>query len=425
MRELIKRLIDRRASLFEQMKAINDREIGEERALTTEEREQWTKLNTELDEVDARITELEELEVRAKDHDKQRERFEHVVNPDTPNRGRQSSAEEQRWRDFLSSPVDPATGRHRSLEVSLSGLQSRVDEDSGRVTVRDLSIIDGAGAGLETVPTSFRAQLYEHLIESSAMRQTNATVLTTGSGEDLQIPKTTAHGTAAIVAEKALIPENDPAFGQVTLGAFKYGVLIQVSSELIQDTAVDLLGYLSRQAGRAIGNVSGGHFVTGDGASKPRGVITAATVGKTGGTGVSGAFTADDLIDLFYSVIAEYARRGWWLMARSSEGEARKLKGSDNNYLWQPGLQVGAPNQLLGRPIVNDPNVAAVALSAKSVAFGDMSAYVIRDVVAMRFERSDDFAFANDLVTFRALLRTDGDLVDETGAVKVYQGAGT
>jgi HK97 family phage major capsid protein len=75
---------------------------------------------------------------------------------------------------------------------------------------------------------------------------------------------------------------------------------------------------------------------------------------------------------------------------------------------------------LLGRPVVIDPNVAAPGANAKSVVFGDFSAYYIRDVRGVRFERSDDFTFANDLVSFRAILRTDGDLVDES-AVKVGQ----
>ena len=80
------------------------------------------------------------------------------------------------------------------------------------------------------------------------------------------------------------------------------------------------------------------------------------------------------------------------------------------------------PDTLLGKPVVTDPNVAAVALSAKSVAFGDFSAYFVRQVNGVRFERSDDYAFNTDLVTFRALLRGDGLTVDQTGAIKVFTG---
>lgn len=71
-----------------------------------------------------------------------------------------------------------------------------------------------------------------------------------------------------------------------------------------------------------------------------------------------------------------------------------------------------------------DPSVAAPGANAKSIAFGDFSGYYIRDVGSVRFERSDDFAIGSDLVTFRAVLRTDGDLVD-ANSVKVGQFAAT
>jgi HK97 family phage major capsid protein len=66
-----------------------------------------------------------------------------------------------------------------------------------------------------------------------------------------------------------------------------------------------------------------------------------------------------------------------------------------------------------------------MAVASKSIAFGDFSQYFVRLVGGVRFERSDDFAFGSDLVTFRAILRGDGTLVDRTGAIKMYQGAAT
>jgi HK97 family phage major capsid protein len=164
--------------------------------------------------------------------------------------------------------------------------------------------------------------------------------------------------------------------------------------------------------------------VTGTGSSQPAGIITGASAGVTGSASVAGAFSADNLIDLFYSVISPYrnSNKAAWLMRDATVGAARKLKGSDNNYLWQPGLQVGSPDTLLGKPVLTDPNVAAVGLSAKSVAFGDIGAYHTRIAGGVRFERSDEYAFNTDLVTFRAIVRGDGILADQTGAVKVFTG---
>jgi HK97 family phage major capsid protein len=105
----------------------------------------------------------------------------------------------------------------------------------------------------------------------------------------------------------------------------------------------------------------------------------------------------------------------------STLATARKLKDTTNQYLWAPGL-AGAGDTILGKPVVTDPNVAAVALSAKSLAFGDLSAYHVRLAGGIRFERSDDFAFQSDLVTFRCIVRGDGILVDQSGAVKHFVG---
>lgn len=248
-------------------------------------------------------------------------------------------------------------------------------------------------------------------------------MLTTESGEAVQIPKTTSYSTAAIVAEAGPISESDPQFAQVSLDAKKYAFIVDVSSELLTDSAVDITSFLARQGGRALGLGSGAHFITGNGTTQPNGVAALASVGKTGSAGVAGAFNGDDLIDLYYSVIEPYRVNATWMMRDASLAAARKLKDTNTGqYLWQPGLQAGEPGSLLGRPVVADQNVAAVALSARSILFGDFSTYYIRDVSGVRVERSDHARWDNDLASFRFILRTDGDLVDTTGAVKAFVG---
>ncbi len=394
---LLDTLIERRARTWEAAKEHLDAVEAAGGEFTGEAEAKWSTMNDDLSALDARISELRELDRRNKAADEVRDEFRAVTPAPKADGAAPSDS------DVLRAMV---RGERRSAEF------------------RDLTK-GTATAGGNTVPTSFYGQLVEHLIENSAIRQTNVTVLTTDSGEDLQVPKTTTHPTAAIIAEAGSITESDAVFGQVTLGAYKYGFSTQVASELEQDTGVDLAGYLARIGGEALGNGSGAHFVTGSGTSQPNGVVTASTAGVTGGTGVTGAFTADNLIDLFYSVIAPYRRRGYWMMSDAGIKAARKLKDTTNQYLWAPGLTADEPSMLLGRPVVNDTNIADPALSAKSVIFGDLSRYFIRDVRGVRVERSVDFAFQNDLVTWRFLLRTDGDLIDTTGAVKHFVGGAT
>lgn len=423
MRDMIKRLITERAEVVDKQRALLDAAEAESRDLTAEEDLIFSAMNTDVDELADRITELETIIERNKSADEQRAQYEDALN----NGGQVRKLTPER-PDLQTQFRDLARGHDddgkpiNEIEFPLTEVSVRVDNRSGCWQVRDLSSTTAAAGG-DTVPTSMQATLWEHLIESSAIRQTNVTQLRTTGGEPLEIPKTTGHSSAALTAEAAAIAEQDPTFGKVTLNAYKYGAVVQVPMELLTDTAVDLEGYLGREMGDAIGNESGKHFITGNGTAKPNGVVGASSLGVTGSTGAVGAFSADNLIDLFYSVIQKYANRGWWMMRRTSEGALRKLKNTDNDYIWQPGLQPGAPDMLLGRPIVTDPNVAAVATNAKSVVFGDFSRYIIRDAGGVVVRRSDDFAFTSDLATFKATIRSDGDLIDTTGAVKHFAGA--
>ena len=111
-----------------------------------------------------------------------------------------------------------------------------------------------------------------------------------------------------------------------------------------------------------------------------------------------------------------------WMMADATVASIRKIKDSDGQYIWQPGLTADTPDTILGKPLWIDPNVAAIGNSAKSVLFGDFAAYFVREVNEVRFESSMDFAFNADMVTFRAIVRGDGVLADQTGAVKAFVG---
>lgn len=336
--------------------------------------------------------------------------------------------QEQRSRDAANAlarlaPLDESDG---GADVDDVGAQLRSflrgEQRSVVVAPERRDLVKGtATAGGHTVPTTFYGRLVEHMVEVSGVLAAGPTLLETASGESIEVPTTTAFSTAALTAEAAAIAESDPAFAKRTLGAYKYGALIQVSRELIDDTAVDLLGFIARQAGRAAGNALGAALVTGSGSSQPAGVATQATAGKVGAASTP---TTDDLIDLMYSVISPYRSSPscHWLFRDSTAAGLRKLKDDNGQYLWQPSVVLGQPDMLLGKPVVTDPNVAATGTDAKSVLFGDFAAYWVRLAGGVRFERSDDFAFNTDLVTFKVVVRGDGMTVDQTGAIKAFVG---
>ena len=407
-----------RARVINEQRALLDAVDETGGGLTAEQRATLDRLDESITALDQARAVLEAAEQRATEQTDLEQRFGRLVTNDDPDPGMQRAGiTEEAVRQFLR-------GERRSLTVTPDQRYTYPQLRAIAAQTRDLTK-SPATAGGHTVGSSFYAQLIDHLIEVSGVMQAGPTVLITDRGDNLPIPRTTAHSTAASeIGEGVAITESDPAFAQLVLGAYKYGVLVQVGRELEEDTYVDLLGYLAMQAGRAVGNAFGARLVTGSGVSQPQGVATAATVGVTGGAGVAGAFTADNLIDLHYSVIAPYRNSPscGWLMRDASMGAVRKLKDSQGQYLWVPSIQAGTPDTLLGKPVFTDPNVAAVGLAARSVLFGDMSRYVVRQVKDVRFERSDEFAFNSDLITFRCVVRGDGGLADTTGAIKAFVG---
>lgn len=278
------------------------------------------------------------------------------------------------------------------------------------------------------VPTSFYDKVIEVARYVGPMLETS-TVLNTASGENLQIPRTDAYSTAGYEAEAAAIDESDPTFQAfLTLGAYKATFLVQLSTEMIEDSGVDILGYLGTNVGQAIGYAVNAWLTTGTGTYQPTGIVTSAGSGLIGGTGraVVGSFSTDNVIDLVYSTNAALRRMpGFAIMGgTTATAAARKLQDGGGAYVWQPSLILGQPDRLLGYTYHENPHVAAVAASAKSLIAGDLSSYIVRQVGGVRLDRSDDYAFGNGLVTFRATMRVDGGL-PQSSHVKYFVGAAT
>jgi HK97 family phage major capsid protein len=411
-------LTEARNRAWNSAKEIMDRAADEKRAPSAEERQATDKAFADIDAIDSQIKGLSDRARIESESDTARAEWGKIIHPDVV-----ESSEARSHNDFNAFLRGQTSKRAWDIDFRAVANEKRAIRSGARGTeFRDL-VVGTATAGGNTVPTSFVRALYDYLEVYSGMRRTNATIITTAGGEKLEFPKVTTGGTAALVLEGSAIGEVDPTFGKMTLDAFKYGQLLQYSFELGQDTGVDLLGFAARDFGRALGRVTDTAYVLGTGSNQPQGIMTVAGTGVTSaGTGVAGVPTFDELISLVYSINEEYRLNAQWLFRDATAAAIRKLKDDEGQYLWQPSQQVGTPDRLLGFEVVTDPNVAATGVNANSVAFGDFSSFYIRDVGAVRIERSDDFAFNADLVTWRGVLRTDSDLIDLTGSVKLFRG---
>lgn len=393
MSDYIRQQAEARAKAWEEAKALLDSAAAEKRDLSGEENQTYDRIMADLDE---RSAVIETMNAQA-------EREERAA---------------EAMKGF-ESQVKPAVSVPAIDEAELIRSLARGDIRSHSFEKRDV-LKSSTGS---PVPTSFYDQVILLARKVGPMLETS-TIINTAGGENLQIPSLSAYSTGTVSSEAAAIGKSDPTFNAFkTLGAYKYSFLTQISREMVDDSGVDILGFLATQTGNAIGFAVNGALTTGTGTVQPNGIVTTAGSGVTGGTGVSGAFTADNLIDLVYSVDTagrQLAGTGFQMNAKAL-GLVRKLKDGAGNYVFSPALSGDKRDLVLGYEVFENPAMADPATSAKSVIFGNLPSYFVRQVGGLRLDRSDDFAFQNDLVTFRATMRVDGNLI-QTSHVKYFAG---
>lgn len=267
----------------------------------------------------------------------------------------------------------------------------------------------------------------DKLKDYSGMRKV-ATIIRTAQGNALSYPTTDGTSeTGELIAENTTATDADIDFGTVPLTAYKFSSkIVTVPIELLQDSEIDIEALVRARFAARIGRIQNSYFTTGSGTGQPKGVITAATVGKTGTTGQTTTIIFEDLVDLIESIDQAYMDAGLckFMGSQTMRGTLRKLKDSEGRPLWLPGydlgLSGGLADMLMGHEFVVNNHVAVPAASAKSLAFGDMSKYIIRDVMDVSLFRFTDSAYTKKgQVGFLAWSRAGGNLVDTT-AVKVY-----
>ena len=271
------------------------------------------------------------------------------------------------------------------------------------------------------VPVEFERQIVAGLEEANVIRSIAKTITTSA---ERKIPVAATHSTAQWTAENAAVVESNPTFAQKTIDAFKLTDLIKVSIELLQDSMFDLESYIAAEFARAFGVAEEEAFCTGNGTGRPTGVFTASggTVGVTAGSPT--AVTVDNLIDLIYALKSPYRRNAVFFMKDVTVSALRKLKDNNGAYLWQPSVQVGQPDRLLGYPIYTSPYAPAVAANALPIAFGDFSNYWIADLMGRTVQRLNELYAGNGQVGFIATERVDGKVILSEGIQLLKMGGG-
>ena len=324
----------------------------------------------------------------------------------------------------LNKPVNqPLTSAPSGAEMPKSGRASneyKEDYDRhlrGKVLIHNV-LSEGTDAdGGYLVPEDFERNIATALEEENVIRSL-AKVITTQ--HERKIPVATGHSTAQWTAENAAYTESNPTFGQKQIDAFKLTDLCRVSVELLQDSAFDIEDYLMKEFARAFGIAEEQAFCVGTGVNQPTGIFTA-NGGQVGVTAASStAITADELISLVYSLKSPYRRNAKFLLNDATISIIRKLKDNNGAYLWQPSVQAGQPDRLLGYEIYTSPYVPTVAAGALAIAFGDFKNYWIGDRAGRTVQRLNELYATNGQIGYVSTERVDGKVILPEG-IKLFK----
>ena len=394
----VNELRTKRAKTWEQAKAFLDSHRSEKGILSADDTEVYERMEQEIVDLGREIERQEKLDAMGREMEAPL-MAPLTTKPEAKKKDEKIGTASDAYRDAFWNQVRSRNGFSYEIRNALS---EGVDSEGGYL-----------------VPDEFERTLVQALEEDNVIRA-HAHVFTTSNGVH-KIPVVATKGVANWIDEGQAYGESDDVFAQEQIDAHKVGTLIKVSEELLDDSAFDLQSYISKEFTRRIGAKEEEAFLIGDGSKKPTGILHATAGAQVGVTAAgAAAITADELIDLYYSLKSPYRKNAIWVLNDGSIRAIRKLKDLSGQYLWQPGLRQGEPDMLLGKPLYTSAYMPNIAAGAKTILFGDLSYYWIGDRKGITFKRLNERYADFGQVGFLASKRVDAKLILPE-AVKVLQ----
>ena len=376
----------RRGEIWEQAKNFLDTHRNDSGILSAEDTATYERMEQDIVNLGHEIERQERFE--ALEREMSKPTSEPIRNTPVPASNEKTGRASDSYKDAFWRSIRNET----SYEIR-NALREGVDSDGGYL-----------------VPDTFEHTLIQALDEENIIRQL-AHTFTTSSGTHA-IPIVSTRGKATWISEEQEIPETTETFTQKTIGAHKLTALIKISEELLNDSAFDLESYITSEFVRKIGDAEEEAFLIGNGAGKPIGILNdkdGAEVGIT--AAAANALTTNELIDLYYSLRSPYRKRAVWIMNDSTVNMIRKLKDSNGQYIWSPGITTNDTDTILGRKVYTSTCVPTAKAGAKTIAFGDLSYYWIGDREGISFKRLNELYATRGQVGFLASKRLDARLI--------------
>ena len=359
---------------------------------TAEEQAQFDNWTEEMQRIKDQIRSIERM--RDLDADKH---FDNIINPNDKDGGMSvMDAFDALIRKGFANISDEAKGVLRPMNALAKGTNA----DGGY-----------------TVPEELANYVIDQMKAFGGMREA-AKVISTETGDKMKWP--TSNGTTElgeIVGENAKTNTANPTFGIASLDVYKYSSkVIAISWELLQDSGVDIVKFITDRLAVRIARIQNQHFTVGSGTSEPKGIVTAAAA-NTGNVVTSAAkdkVSYEDLVNLQHAIDPAYRNNVAFMMSDATLAGIRLLKDTVGRPIWGiDNMTSSSPVSLLGCRVIINQDMPA----ANPILFGDFSSYMIRDVrSSVEMRRFDDSKYAEyGQAGFCQWVRSGGDLLIPSG----------
>jgi HK97 family phage major capsid protein len=423
----IKEMYEQRATIGKRIKELAERANEKDRQWTAEDETNWTAANADYDKVSKDIERAERAEKVAA------EQVAHETPPPAATRDGGTVRAEDRDALALQGWMRAQTGldiedRHveamrmigitpsqRHFDITLPDTREWIARRREMRT--DTYNSTAAGYGGQVIPAGFVPNFENALLSFGGILQV-ADVLRTDSGNALTWPTANDTGnTGELIGEvqdstDSAVSASNLTTSSLTLNAYNYSSkLVRVSTSLLEDSAFDLASWIGGALGERIGRKLNTDFTTANGSDKPNGIVTAATAGAT--SSAAAAIDEDDILGLVHSVDPAYRLGAGWLFHDNVLLAIRKIKDTNGQFLWQPGLATGAPSVLAGYPYTINQDMSSTITGGDVTAlFGALNKYKVRMVRQIRLRRLVERYAEYDQDGFVAFMRADADLLD-------------
>jgi HK97 family phage major capsid protein len=426
--EQLKSTLDALGRTFEEFKTHVDTQIKDVRSVATGNNngaanEKLVKLQQTLDDLTGKKDDLEkrikaDAELREKQFKQEvehREALEKKVNAlrlqgvDADSQVHQKRARHQLW---LKAVVRAQLHGAVNLNEEQGKLLADVAQEYKALTLTD----DTTGGYL--APVEYVREIIKGVTEFSPVR--SIVRVRTTSQKSIQLPKRTAQFAARRTTESGTRTETDGLrFGMVEIDAPEMYALVDISQQNLEDSAFDLESEVRMESEEQFAVKEGTEFVTGSGIGELQGIVTAVAAGEiqttnSGSAAViaDGNGVADGLISLFHALKTQYTRNAQWILNRTTLGAVRKLKDTQKQYIWQPGLSNGVPNTILGAPYTETPDMQNEGANLYPIGFGDWKrAYTLLDRLGMQLLRDPYTQATSGNIRFLMRRRVGGRVV--------------